>query len=205
MVIVMATPPFLPDELKPGASDRIPPYPNVEQTFRDVIEDWILWEHNPGGTHKQVTLDDISVPTIPADKVGLWHESGVFKTRFAGGTVYDVLTSNTGLKLSGGTMTGKITLDGVPTSDLHASTKKYVDDADALKANLASPALTGNPTAPTQSAGNDSTRLASPAVVRAAIPAIPSAFARDTVLPATRGPAKTAPGRAGAPAQPGRP
>lgn len=36
-----------------------------------------------------------------------------------------------------------------------------------LKANLASPALTGNPTAPTQTAGNNSTRLATTAFVAA--------------------------------------
>jgi hypothetical protein len=37
----------------------------------------------------------------------------------------------------------------------------------ALKANIASPALTGNPTAPTQTAGNDSTRIATTAFVAA--------------------------------------
>jgi hypothetical protein len=36
-----------------------------------------------------------------------------------------------------------------------------------LKANIASPALTGNPTAPTQTAGNDSTRIATTAFVAA--------------------------------------
>ncbi len=168
----MATPPFLPDETKPGASDLISLFPAVEQTFRDVIEDWILVEHNTNGTHKQVTLDDIATPTIAANLVGLWHESGVLKTRFATGTVYDVLTTNTGMPLAGGTMTGDLVLSGAPDADLKAATKKYVDDADALKANLASPALTGNPTAPTQSAGNDSTRLATTAFVGTAIDAV---------------------------------
>lgn len=37
--------------------------------------------------------------------------------------------SSTYLKLSGGTMTGKITLDGDPTSEMHAATKQYVDNA----------------------------------------------------------------------------
>ena len=32
------------------------------------------------------------------------------------------------LPVAGGTMTGKITLDGAPTNNLHAATKKYVDD-----------------------------------------------------------------------------
>ncbi len=39
----------------------------------------------------------------------------------------------------------------------------------ALKANLASPALTGNPTAPTQSAGNNSTRIATTAYANALV------------------------------------
>lgn len=34
------------------------------------------------------------------------------------------------LNLSGGTMTGALTLSGAPTSNLHAATKKYVDDLD---------------------------------------------------------------------------
>lgn len=32
------------------------------------------------------------------------------------------------LPLGGGTLTGKLTLDGAPTADLHSATKKYVDD-----------------------------------------------------------------------------
>lgn len=35
------------------------------------------------------------------------------------------------LPLAGGTLTGKLTLDGDPTSDMHAATKKYVDDSVA--------------------------------------------------------------------------
>jgi len=48
-----------------------------------------------------------------------------------------------------------------------------------LKAPLASPALTGNPTAPTQAAGNNSTRLANTAFVQAAIAAVDGALAGD--------------------------
>lgn len=33
------------------------------------------------------------------------------------------------LPISGGTMTGALTLNGTPTANLHAATKKYVDDA----------------------------------------------------------------------------
>ena len=37
-------------------------------------------------------------------------------------------TADAALPTAGGTMTGKITLDGAPTNNLHAATKKYVDD-----------------------------------------------------------------------------
>lgn len=39
---------------------------------------------------------------------------------------------NTLLSADGGTMTGYLTLSGAPASDLHAATKKYVDDLIAL-------------------------------------------------------------------------
>jgi hypothetical protein len=49
-----------------------------------------------------------------------------------------------------------------------------ITNALAAKAPLASPALTGNPTAPTQTLGNDSTRVATTAFVKAAIQDISS-------------------------------
>ena len=51
------------------------------------------------------------------------------------------------LPLSGGTMTGALTLSGAPAEDLHAATKKYVDDSvpDVTgKADKAVPAAAGN-------------------------------------------------------------
>lgn len=50
---------------------------------------------------------------------------------------------NAKLSLSGGTMTGNLTLAGAPSTNLMAATKKYVDDADALKLNLSGGTLTG--------------------------------------------------------------
>jgi len=49
-----------------------------------------------------------------------------------------------------------------------------ITNALSAKAPLASPALTGNPTAPTQTLGNDSTRVATTAFVKAAIQDIAS-------------------------------
>ncbi len=52
--------------------------------------------------------------------------------------------SATYLPLAGGTMTGTLTLDAAPTADLHAATKKYVDDeiADIPAATDLTPAGT---------------------------------------------------------------
>lgn len=58
----------------------------------------------------------------------------------------------------------------------------HVHPTDTTRAPLASPALTGNPTAPTQTAGNNSTRIATTAFVQTAISGkadagdIPSAY-----------------------------
>lgn len=65
------------------------------------------------------------------------------------------------------------------------ATTAAMNAADALKAPLASPALTGNPTAPTQPSGNNSTRLATTAFVQSALTSAVSAgavsyFARAT-------------------------
>ena len=84
-------------------------------------------------------LDDSAVTTpkladgaVTADKLGnsavttaKINDDAVTEDKIADATVAKI---NGALQRSGGTMTGKITLDGAPTSDLHAATKKYVDD-----------------------------------------------------------------------------
>lgn len=64
----MATPPFLPDETKPADGDIVSQYPAVERTFRDVIETWMLVDHDTAGEHAQVTLPELgSDPSAVAD------------------------------------------------------------------------------------------------------------------------------------------
>ena len=70
-------------------------------------------------------------------------------------------------------------LDGVTAT---AAELNYIDGVTSniqtqmnLRANLASPSLTGNPTAPTQTASNNTTRLATTAFVRDAVPDVLSA------------------------------
>lgn len=69
------------------------------------------------------------------------------------------------LTSTGVTMLTPLTLAGAPSSNLQPTTKLYVDSAYALKANLAGPAFTGNPTATTQAVDTNNTRLATTAFV----------------------------------------
>jgi hypothetical protein len=48
----MALPPFAPDETVPGDSDIVSQFPAAERTFRDVMEDWVAFEHDVSGHHK---------------------------------------------------------------------------------------------------------------------------------------------------------
>lgn len=63
------------------------------------------------------------------------------------------------LQLSGGTLSGALTLPGEGLAPNNAVTKTQLDE----KAPLASPALTGTPTAPTATAGTNTTQVATTA------------------------------------------
>ena len=65
----------------------------------------------------------LQIPTVPTDVSAFTNDAGYITNA--------ALASY--LPLSGGTLTGALTLSGAPTANLHAATKKYVDDAvDAL-------------------------------------------------------------------------
>lgn len=87
-------------------------------------------------------------------------------------------TIGLGGDLSGSTAfdgTANVTISATVADDSHNHVISNVDGLQSaldLKAPLASPALTGNPTAPTQTAGNNSTRLATTAFVQAAVTAL---------------------------------
>ena len=101
-----------------------------------------VWTARTGGS--QVTdLQDLSLATITqvtADSYGfiafygpdgttdnLWISSGT-GPRLLVRVVNDAALESAVLPLSGGTLTGNLTLAGAPSSNLHAATKKYVDD-----------------------------------------------------------------------------
>jgi hypothetical protein len=66
--------------------------------------------------------------------------------------------------MTGGTLTGPLTLSGDPTTPLGATTKRYVDLSFAP---LSSPALTGVPSAPTPPAPTNTTQIATTEFVKA--------------------------------------
>ncbi|MGC3892331.1 phage tail protein [Pseudomonas urmiensis] len=72
---------------------------------------------------------------------------------------------------------GRVTASSNPTTVagyglIDVYTKAQIDQLLTMKASLASPALTGTPTAPTASAGTNTTQLATTAFVRSAITAL---------------------------------
>jgi hypothetical protein len=130
-----------------------------------------------------MAISDFDPATSPADTDLFWGEKGgtdfkYTRAQIVAGVAADLAAEivATDAEISAlqserikrdGTiaMTGALTLSGAPTSNLHASTKLYVDTADALKADLASPTFTGTPAAPTAADGTSTTQLATTAFV----------------------------------------
>jgi hypothetical protein len=69
----MATPPFLPDETKPGDADVVSQYPAVERLFRDIVESWLLVDHDTAGEHAQVTLPELASDPTNATNTGFLY------------------------------------------------------------------------------------------------------------------------------------
>ena len=65
--------------------------------------------------------------------------------------------------------TGEVLVLADPVSNLGVATKIYVDNQNLLKANIASPVFTGNPQAPTPTAGDNDTSIATTAFVASAL------------------------------------
>lgn len=75
--------------------------------------------------------------------------------------------------------------DHVHPTDTSRADAAATTSALALKAPLASPALTGSPTAPTATAGTNTTQLATTAFVQAALPVVPAAATATPLVDGT--------------------
>ena len=119
-----------------------------------------------GGTGITANADDIAIDSSVVTLTGTQILTG--KTIDADGTGNSITNiENANIKAAAAIDASKIADGSVSDAEfqrLDGLTSDIQTQLD-LKAALASPALTGNPTAPTQSAGNNSTRLATTAYV----------------------------------------
>jgi hypothetical protein len=95
--------------------------------------------------------------------IALTGSAQVFITALAA----DFWTGGPFLPLSGGTLSGLLTLSGPPTANLHAATKAYADGLVVGLAPLASPIFTGDPKAPTPATADNDTSIATTSFVKA--------------------------------------
>lgn len=92
------------------------------------------------------------------------------------------IAQGTNLYYTAGQARADLIASSIADSDLtHSPDGNSVFDALALKANLASPSLTGNPTAPTQTAADNSTKIATTAYADNAASAATSAAIVQTI------------------------
>lgn len=66
----MASPPFNIAETTPGDSDIVSQFPAAERTFRDVVEDWLLTEHDTMGRHKIPNITEAARDALTSVGVG---------------------------------------------------------------------------------------------------------------------------------------
>lgn len=147
--------------------------PTLSSLYTDVLS--LLKERD---ADLAVQFDGVSPTNIPTGAVR-WNSAISRWQKWSGSAWGELATtyaltalSTTGNAAIGGNLTvagtsaftGAVTVP-TPTATGHATTKTYVDTALALKANLASPSLTGTPTAPTAAVDTNTTQLATTAFV----------------------------------------
>lgn len=89
---MVASPPFSISTSTPGDSDIVSQFPLNERQMRDIIQQWILANHDSNGNHPLVVMPWGSTPTTPgASKTTLFMDSiGRLKYVDPTGTVFNV-------------------------------------------------------------------------------------------------------------------
>lgn len=84
----MTSPPFNPNQSLPGDTDFASQYPGVERSFRDIMESWMLIEHDRNGNHIHVSIPQGASPANPASGVDVLFTSftGRLKIRHSDGS-----------------------------------------------------------------------------------------------------------------------
>lgn len=95
----MATPPFNPSETVPADNAIVAQYPTAERSFRDIMESWMLIDHNDLGQHKHVELSNIATdPVFPASVWGIYNNNGKMNARFSNQSGFRVVLWPLGTK-----------------------------------------------------------------------------------------------------------
>lgn len=69
----MASPPFDINQALPGDSDIVSQHPTNARAFRDIVESWLLVNHDTNGDHFKISMPYSAVPaTPPASKITLF-------------------------------------------------------------------------------------------------------------------------------------
>ena len=160
--------------------DQTEPQPGTKWMRQKVAGVWSTWT-----SERVLYISDTPPPTAAANTLWWKSDTGILYVHYIDpdNTVpvwvmaTPVPDTSIYLPKNGGTMTGTLTLNGNAVNPLDAVPKQQLDAAVAPLAPLASPALTGAPTAPTQAANDNSTKLATTQYADRA--------AANAVLPAT--------------------
>lgn len=132
---------------------RLPIVADDLDNWGTILNDFLLQLHNADGTLRDETITALKINAADVaairTKLDIQDTAAVEALVDDLSGVTDAVTARSNLSVpsqaevasaiaaavadyllkSGGTMTGKIVLDGAPTADLHAATKKYVDDS----------------------------------------------------------------------------
>lgn len=84
----MASPPFNINQALPGDSDIVSQHPSNARTFRDVVESWLLVNHDTNGNHFRVDIPRTATPTAPAANIDVLYvtTTGRLKIKHPDGT-----------------------------------------------------------------------------------------------------------------------
>lgn len=152
---------------KPAGTTAVTDTPIESAKYNSTIDDLVIDANTP----RTVAGGGTGVSSYGALRTALGLDIG------SNVQAYDAtLTSVSALGTASGRMIYTTGIDVWAEAVITAAGRALLDDADSTAqlatlgaAPLASPALTGNPTAPTQTAGNNSTLLATTAFVSAAV------------------------------------
>lgn len=69
----MASPPFNINQSLPGDTDIVSQHPVNARQMRDIVESWLLVNHDTNGNHARVDMPRIASPTTPAASIDVLY------------------------------------------------------------------------------------------------------------------------------------